>query len=381
MSSPPLSPSPLSPSLKLGNLGTALRVAGRKTLAEAAIARSSNPPTSSVAPPQPSGSQDEAGTNSQDFSPPVFTGTPVSQPSSTPELIPPPADTAGGVGGPPQDPVYYPPREKLTPRRALTANDELSVFDIHNIFRRRWFLSRDHLMANVISAQKAEDGKISWVEFTPPYHAHLVKCAVALIPRPLQKVKKVMFAYILETLNGEAPKAFFDLTKGPSLASKAQKEKKHLARKRNRASRRQRRAAEEAAAGKSQRACKECGRKFASRKAQKRHRCPISKGASGKGGEAKGKGKAKPPATSNKPKAPPKAPTAPPTYKVDPPPTPPLEAAKQRLPKVAIAAAGPATFFEQPNVEAPPARHSNRLNTAAKRGMRRKVMESVIDKP
>jgi hypothetical protein len=171
---------------------------------------------------------------------------------------------AGGVGGPLQDPVYYPPREKLPLRRALTANDELSVFDIHNIFRRRWFLSRDHLMANIISAQKAEDGKISWVEFTPPYHAHLVKCAVALVPRPLQKVKKVMFAYVLDTLNGEAPKAFFDLTKGPSLASKAQKEKKHLARKRNRASRRQCRAAEEAAAGKSQRACKECRRKFAS---------------------------------------------------------------------------------------------------------------------
>ncbi|KAH9979259.1 hypothetical protein BGW80DRAFT_1454931 [Lactifluus volemus] len=355
-----MSPSPLSPSLKLGNLGSALRAAGRKTMAESAAARPFPPPTPSVAPPRPSGSQDEAGTNSQDFSPPVFTGTPISQPSSTPELIPPQWIRLAG---------------------ALTANDELSVFDIHNIFRRRWFLSRDHLMTNVVSAQKAEDGKLFWVEFTPPYHAHLVKCAVALVPRPLQKVKKVMFAYVLETLNGEAPKAFFDLTKGPSLASKAQKEKKRLARKRNRASRRERRAAEEAAAGQSQRACKECGRKFASRKAQKRHRCPISKGASGKGGEAKGKGKTKTPATSNKPKAPPKAPTAPPTFKVDPPPTTPLEAAKRHAPKTDLAVAGPATFFEQPNVEAPPARHSNRLNTAAKRGTRRRVMESVIDKP
>jgi rubrerythrin len=125
-------------------------------------------------------------------------------------------------------------------------------------------------MANVISAQKAEDGKISWVEFTPPYHAHLVKCTVALVPRPLQKVKKVMFAYVLETLNGEAPKAFFDLTKGPSLAAKAQKEKKRLARKRNRASRRERRrVAKEAAGGQSQWTCEKCGRKFGSRKAQK----------------------------------------------------------------------------------------------------------------
>jgi hypothetical protein len=144
---------------------------------------------------------------------------------------------AGWGGNLSQDPVYFPPKKKLPPRRALTMNDELSVFNIHNTFQRHWFLSRDHLMTNVISAQKAKDRKIFWVEFTPQYHAHLVKCAVALVPRPLQKVKKVMFVYILETLNREAPKAFFNLTKGPSLASKAQKEKKHLAWKRNCASR------------------------------------------------------------------------------------------------------------------------------------------------
>ncbi|KAH9961186.1 hypothetical protein BGW80DRAFT_1463940 [Lactifluus volemus] len=240
MSSPPLSYSPLSPSLKLGNLGSALWAASQKQLVETVTTRSSNPPTPSVAPPRPSGSQDEAGTNSQDFSPPVFTGTPISQPSSTPELIPPP--------------------EKLPSHRALTANDELSVFNIHNIFQRCLFLSQDHLMANVISAQKAEDGKFFWVEFNPPYHAHLVKCAVALVPCPLQKVKKVMFAYVLKTLNGEAPKAFFDLTKGPSLAAKAQKEKKCLAQKRNCISRQEcRQVAEEAAGGQSQWTCKKCG--------------------------------------------------------------------------------------------------------------------------
>ncbi|KAH9961412.1 hypothetical protein BGW80DRAFT_1255888 [Lactifluus volemus] len=196
-------------------------------------------------------------------------------------------------------------------------------------------------MTNVILAQKAEDRKIFWVKFTPPYHTHLVKCAVTLVPHPLQKVKKVMFAYILETLNGEAPKAFFDLTKGLSLTSKAQKKKKHLAWKRNHALRQE-------------------------------HQ---------KGGEAKGKGKTKTPATSNKPKAPPKAPIAPPTFKVDPLPTTLLEAAKQHVPKTAIAAEGPATYFEQPNVGASPACHLNWLNTTAKRGMRQWVMESVINKP
>jgi hypothetical protein len=109
---------------------------------------------------------------------------------------------------------------------ALSVDDELSVFDIHNIFHRRWFLSWDHLVANVTSAQKAEDGKIFWVKFAPQFHAHLVKCAVALVPRPLNKVKKVMFGYVLELLNGEGPQAFFDLTKGQHVATLALKEKR-----------------------------------------------------------------------------------------------------------------------------------------------------------
>jgi hypothetical protein len=83
----------------------------------------------------------------------------------------------------------------------LPLDVDLLVFDIQNIFRRRWFLSWANLLANVISAQKAEDGNISWVEFTPQFHLHLVKCAVALVPRPLIKVKKVMFVFILELLN------------------------------------------------------------------------------------------------------------------------------------------------------------------------------------
>jgi hypothetical protein len=81
-------------------------------------------------------------------------------------------------------------------------------------------------MANVISAQKAEDRKIFWVEFAPQFYAHLVKCAVALVPCPLQKVKKVMFGFILELLNGEGPQAFFDLTMGQRWATQAQKEKR-----------------------------------------------------------------------------------------------------------------------------------------------------------
>jgi hypothetical protein len=58
--------------------------------------------------------------------------------------------------------------------RTLSKVVELSVFDVLNIFRRRWFLSRTALLTHVISAQKAEDGNISWVEFDPPFHSHLV---------------------------------------------------------------------------------------------------------------------------------------------------------------------------------------------------------------
>lgn len=51
--------------------------------------------------------------------------------------------------------------------------DQLSVFDILNIFCHCYFLLKTNLFANAILAQKAEDGNISWVKFTPQYHSHL----------------------------------------------------------------------------------------------------------------------------------------------------------------------------------------------------------------
>ena len=83
------------------------------------------------------------------------------------------------------------PKGQVKPSTALPGGVELSVFDILNIFCRHWFLSRSHLVTNVISAQKAEDRNISWVESPPPFHAHLVKCALVLVPRsvPIGKAK------------------------------------------------------------------------------------------------------------------------------------------------------------------------------------------------
>ena len=62
-------------------------------------------------------------------------------------------------------------KEGLRPRKSNPKDVELSVFDILNVFRHCWFLSRTNLLTNVISAQKAEDGKISWVKFTPQFHS------------------------------------------------------------------------------------------------------------------------------------------------------------------------------------------------------------------
>ena len=165
------------------------------------------------------------------------------------------------------------------PNRSSSGDVELSVFDILNIFRRRWFLSRANLLANAISAQKAEDGNISWVEFTPQYHSHLVKCAVALVPHPVLTVKKVMFVYVLELLNGKGNLAFFDLQAGGRKANNAQKEKRRLARKRSHASKREREreAAKVAKLPPRERQCVACGRKFNSRKTARKHKCPKAK--------------------------------------------------------------------------------------------------------
>jgi hypothetical protein len=130
----------------------------------------------------------------------------------------------------------------------------------------------DSLRAQALSAQKAEDGKITWVKFTPQFHAHLVKSAIALVPQPIQKVKKVVFVFILELLNREGPLAFFNLSKGDRWATAAQKEKKCLACKRNHASRHDHhRLAEEAVKGYLQWQCKWCGCKFTFHKATKQH--------------------------------------------------------------------------------------------------------------
>jgi len=93
---------------------------------------------------------------------------PPSPSKSTPKAIPPKIRRAGSK-----------------PIKVTSGDNELSVFDVLNIFSRHWFLSRADLLTNSISAQKAEAGSFSWVEFSPQLYYHLVKCAVALVPHPV----------------------------------------------------------------------------------------------------------------------------------------------------------------------------------------------------
>ena len=79
-------------------------------------------------------------------------------------------------------------------------------------FQACWYLDKDWLVSFVASAQCAKpDAPITWVEFMPKGHTHLVWSALKLVPiskhLPLAKIKEVMFTFILEVLNapGSSP--------------------------------------------------------------------------------------------------------------------------------------------------------------------------------
>ena len=195
--------------------------------------------------------------------------------------------------------MAHTPAQKLKGQVKLSTSSprgvKLSVFNILNTFHCHWFLSRSHLLTNVISAQKAEDRNISWVEFSSPFHAHLVKCVIALVPHPVPvaKVKKVMFVFVLELLNWEGHMAFFELQNGSCKANNAQKEKWCLAWKRSHAVKHERESQREAAKAaqlpQHQWECLTCGCKFQSCKTAKQHKCAKpSKVVHNKGKSAEG---------------------------------------------------------------------------------------------
>src|SRR6267142_5280380 len=115
--------------------------------------------------------------------------------------------------------------DKSTRNRGVSGavlDDSPSVFNVLNMFRHRWFLHRDHLLANILLAQKDDAGNIVWVDFLPPFHTHLVQRALSLLPPlcPVAKGEKVMFVFLLEVIAGEGPTTFFDLPKKRTLKAR-----------------------------------------------------------------------------------------------------------------------------------------------------------------
>ena len=85
------------------------------------------------------------------------------------------------------------------PARSPPSAEELCL----KTFRSCWFIDKDWLVSFIASAQRSKpDVPITWVEFVPKGHTHLVRCALKLVPPtralPLAKVKECMFSFILE---------------------------------------------------------------------------------------------------------------------------------------------------------------------------------------
>src|SRR6266850_6859791 len=139
--------------------------------------------------------------------------------SSPPAPSPAPPDAAPSLEVPPL-PLKNGNKQADKPTRdcgvsGAVLDDGPSIFDVLNVFRCRWFLHWDHLLANILSVQKDDAGNIVWVDFLPPFHTHLMRRALALLPPlcPEAKGKKVMFVFLLEVIAREVPTTFFNLPK------------------------------------------------------------------------------------------------------------------------------------------------------------------------
>ena len=96
------------------------------------------------------------------------------------------------------------------PKRSPPSAEELCL----KTFRSCWHLDKGWLISFIASAQrKTPTSPITWVEFMPQGHTHLVRSALKLVSPsktlPVAKIKEVMFQFILEVLNESAPHADF----------------------------------------------------------------------------------------------------------------------------------------------------------------------------
>ena len=100
-------------------------------------------------------------------------------------------------------PQTPPPAPAPPAKRSPPSVEELCL----KTFRACWFIDKDWLVSFIALAQRLKpDAPITWVEFVPKGHMHLVRCALKLVPPtralPLAKVKECMFLFILDVLNG-----------------------------------------------------------------------------------------------------------------------------------------------------------------------------------
>ena len=124
------------------------------------------------------------------------------------------------------------PTPSLPPAKAPPQHSPPSVEDLClRTFRSCWFLNKDWLISFVASAQHTKpNSPITWVEFMPKGHTHLVRSALKLVPvtkhLPLAKIKEVMFIFLVETLNapGLSP-GFFNTYKAAKPCTRTRKRK------------------------------------------------------------------------------------------------------------------------------------------------------------
>jgi len=167
------------------------------------------------------------------------------------------------------------------------------------------FVRASDLLAGVTLASRDPEGAIAWASFDPTYHSKLLKAAIATVKgaqtgdHTTLAIKEGLFIFILDILNGRPQADFFSTKEIERRGNRANRERKRLARKRQRAARRER--AREAGllkAGKrvepgalegtvkltepvdgQTRRCSTCHKRFASRKKLSKHKCGVSPGA------------------------------------------------------------------------------------------------------
>jgi hypothetical protein len=94
-----------------------------------------------------------------------------------------------------------------------------------NLLRRRLYLCRGDIIANIRSASKDVDGKIVWLILDPNFHSVIVKACIRLVATTYEgfnilMLKRVMFCFLLEILNEGASASFFALKKGETKANR-----------------------------------------------------------------------------------------------------------------------------------------------------------------